>query len=78
MDDITLKEVLSNFSTHVIFIQTVTQSCSNQFLAAIQITVHICKMVFIRGNTRKLNNFIFQSAIISVGTKNLDLGIREM
>lgn len=78
MDYITLNVVLSDFSTHIVIIQTVTQSCSNQFLAVKQITVHICKMVFINNNTSKLNNFIFQSAIITVETKNFDLGIHEM
>lgn len=77
MDHITLNVVLLDFSTHVIIIQMITESCSNQFLAAKQITVHIFKMVFINNNTRKLNNFILESAIISVETKNLDLGIHE-
>jgi len=62
----------------VVIIQTVTQSCSNQFFATKQITVHTCKMVFINNNTRKLSNFILQGAIISVEAKNLDLGIHEM
>lgn len=61
-----------------IIIQMITQSFCNQFLAAAQITVHICKTVFSSNNSRKLNNFVFQSAKISVETKNLDSAIHEM
>lgn len=78
MDHITLNVALSDFSTHGIIIQMVAQSCSNQFLATKQNTVHIWKMVFISNNTRKLSHFIFQRAVISVETKNLDSGIHEM
>lgn len=78
MAHITLNIVLWGFSTHVIITQTVTQRCSNQFLAAKQITVHICKMAFMSNNTRKLNNFILQNATIYVETEKHDLGIHEM
>lgn len=77
MDYKTLNVVVSDFSTHVIIIQTITQSCSNQYLAAKQITVDFYKMVFFNNNTRILHNFIFQSAIIFVETEKLDLDIHE-
>lgn len=59
-------------------IQEITQSFSNQFLAAAQITVHICKTVFSSNNSRKGNNFVFLSALIAAETKNLESGIHEM
>lgn len=61
-----------------IIIHIITQSFSNQFLAAAQITVHIRKTVFSSNNSKKLNNFVFQSAIIAVETKNLDSSSYEM
>lgn len=61
-----------------IIIQIITQSFSNRFLAAAQITVHICKTVFGSNNSRKMNNFVFQSVIIAVETKNLDSSTYEM
>lgn len=77
MDHITLNAVLSHFSTWDNYSNNNTKF-SNQFLAAAQITVHICKTVFSSNNSRKLNNFVFRSAVIAAETKNLDSGIHEM
>lgn len=77
MDYITLNAVLSHFSTqdNYSYDNIKVLVISSRLLHRLLFT---STTVFSSNNSRKLNNFVFQSAIISVETKNLDSGIHEM